>query len=196
MVRACLLSLALISSTGQAVASGWPPTERVVTYAISGADGRALYDQIGRKGPRVGVGQRPVIAHTTFDLKWGRDYRKDGAGCRMSRVQPFLSITYTLPDARGLSGGLSRKWQTFIAGIDRHERQHGAYARMLAEEILAQTKDLTTDSDNANCDGLRQAVQREVADAFGRYKSRNADFERTEMSSGGNVQQLIIGLVQ
>ncbi|MEO0636102.1 MAG: DUF922 domain-containing protein [Pseudomonadota bacterium] len=201
MVRAWLTALFLtlglaLATLGSAWASGWPPTERIVTYSVSGADGRAIYDDIGRKGPRITEAQRPVIAHMTFDLKWGRDYKKTGAGCVLTRVQPFLTITYTLPKAEGVSGELARKWQVFAAGIEVHERQHGAYARMLAEEILAQTRDLTTASDNANCDGLRAAVQVEVADAFSRYKARNLEFETREMSAGGNVHQLILGLVQ
>jgi predicted secreted Zn-dependent protease len=169
--------------------------ESTKTYAISGTTPLALYQSIGAKGPLVGT--RRVIAHTTFDLKWGRDYVKNGAGCRLTRAQPFLSVTYTLPrPASNLSGDVARRWQRFIEGIEAHEFQHGVFVQQMTTEIRDGTAVLTTDQDNANCDALRQKVQGVVAQAFNRYKARNREFEVSEMSQGGNVHQLVLALLE
>ena len=41
----------------------------------------------------------------------------------------------------------------------------------------------------------RQGIQVPLKAAFERYKARNRSFEESEMKKGGNVQQLILELV-
>ena len=52
--------------------------EVVNTYAVSGVTGRALYDSIGERGPKVGIAR--AIAHTTFDRMTGDGWVKATTG--------------------------------------------------------------------------------------------------------------------
>ena len=169
--------------------------EVVKTYAISGTTGIALYQSIGAKGPRLRGGLSSAIAKTDFDLKWGRDYRRDGNDCVLAAVRPFLTITYTLPKPTGkLAPDLAARWRVFIAGIRAHEAVHGKYVVEMAQDIYDTTLGFRQPND-PNCKKIRSGIQAPLKAAFARYKARNRAFEQAEMASGGNIQQLILELI-
>lgn len=171
------------------------PTEVVKTYAISGTSGMALYQSIGANGPLLRGGAASAIAKTDFDLKWGRDYKRDGNDCVLAVVRPFLTITYTLPKpADRLPPDVAARWQTFIAGIRAHEAVHGQYVTEMAQQIYDTTLGYRQKND-PNCKTIRNAIQTPLKAAFTRYKARNRAFEQAEMAAGGNVQGLILELV-
>ncbi len=165
------------------------------TYAISGTSGLALYKSIGARGPRLRKGASSAIAQTDFDLKWGRDYKRDGNDCVLAVVRPFLTITYTLPKpAKKLAPDVAARWRIFIKGIRAHEAVHGQYITEMAQEIYDTTLGFRQQND-PNCKTIRNAIQAPLKAAFVRYKTRNRTFEQDEMSAGGNVQQLILQLI-
>lgn len=170
-------------------------TEVEKTYAISGTTGMALYESIGTRGPRIRGGASSAIAKTDFDLKWGRDYKRDGKDCVLAVVRPFLTITYTLPKpAQSLAPDVAARWRVFIDGIRAHEAVHGGYVADMAQEIYDTTLGFRQPND-PNCKTIRNAIQAPLKAAFERYKARNRAFEQAEMGAGGNIQQLILGLV-
>lgn len=170
-------------------------TEVEKTYAISGTTGLALYKSIGTSGPRIRGGISSAIAKTDFDLKWGRDYKRDGNDCVLAVVRPFLTITYTLPKPAGnLPADVAARWRVFIDGIRAHEAVHGQYVTEMAQDIYDTTLGFRQKND-PNCKAIRNAIQTPLKAAFARYKARNRAFEQEEMSAGGNVRQLILGLV-
>lgn len=169
--------------------------EVVKTYAISGTTGLALYQSIGAHGPRIRGGASSAIAKTDFDLKWGRDYKRDGKDCVLAVVRPFLTITYTLPKpAKNLAPDVAARWRVFIAGIRAHEAVHGQYITEMAQDIYDTTLGFRQKND-PNCRAIRNAIQTPLKAAFARYKARNHAFEEAEMGTGGNVQRLILGLI-
>jgi predicted secreted Zn-dependent protease len=177
-----------------ASAQDWKAEEREKTYAVSGANGLELYRSIGEKGPKVGVGT--VIAHTTFDLKWRRDYRPQPDGsCRLASARPFLTIVYTLPKPSGkLPAPLAARWQTFIDGIRRHERVHGEHIREMVERIISTTVGVSV-PDDPGCKKIRQVIQDPLAAASNEQRQRSRDFDRVEMNDGGNVHRLVLALL-
>ncbi len=166
------------------------------TYAISGSTGKALYVSIGERGPRLRGGASSAIAKTDFDLKWGRDYVREGNGCVLKAARPFLTVTYTLPEPVGpLPSETAARWRVFIAGIRAHEAVHGRYVEEMAQEIYDATVGFRQQND-PGCKAIRDAIQAPLKAAYARYKAKNAAFERSEMAPGGNIHRLIADLVR
>lgn len=187
--------LLLWAGSSAAVAAEWKPNESTVHYAIQGTDAPSLYQSIGKNGPEL-KGLRRAMAHTTWDLKWRRNYQPQAQGCVLKSALPFLTITYTLPKpANTLSGNTAAKWNTFYNGINAHELIHGDLIRKMTQNIINDTVGLSTQTDNANCDQLRADVLEKVAARFGEYQNWSNGFDREEMSSGGNVHQLVLNFL-
>lgn len=165
------------------------------TYAISGTTGAALYQSIGANGPRIRSGAASAIAQTDFDLKWGRDYRRDGTDCVLAAARPFLTITYTFPKpAENLAPDVAARWRSFIAGIRAHETVHGKYITAMAQDIFDTTVGFRQPND-PSCKKIRNGIQAPLKAAFARYKARTRAFEEAEMGAGGHVRRLILGLI-
>ncbi|MCO5060348.1 MAG: DUF922 domain-containing protein [Rhizobiaceae bacterium] len=177
-----------------ASATDWPVNEQTKTYAISGSTGSELYFSIGERGPRVGSGR--AIAHTTFDLKWSRDYRPQPDGsCLLAAARPFITIIYTIPKPSGqLPAATRRLWDVFIDGIRRHEKVHGDQIREMVERIHATTVGLSVPND-PGCREIRKAIQAPLAAASQEQRRRSAEYDREEMRDGGAVHSLILNLV-
>lgn len=171
----------------------WRPVERVEPYAISGASGLELYASIGERGPKAGVGR--VIAYTDFKLTWSRDYREAGGACTLATARPKLIITYRLPKPRGkLPPATARRWETFISGVEAHERVHGEMIVDMVREIEAATVGLTVE-DDPGCRKIRAVMKERLGAISARQRQKSRDFDRVEMSNGGNVHALILALV-
>ena len=188
-----LLPAAFLSLTLPAQAADWQPVERVTPYAISGATSPELYASIGVSGPLIG--KTRTIALTSWDLKWRRNYQPQGSACRLVSAKPFLTITTTLPKpAAKLGDSAARLWKTFVDGIAAHEKVHAADIRAMVEGIIAATVGLTIQND-PQCKLIRAEVLKIVKAANEDYKAKSRAFDRAEMSDGGNVQLIILALV-
>lgn len=171
----------------------WKPAEKVETYAIDGTTGLALYRSIGERGPKVGPTR--AIAYTTFDLKWSRDYREEGGGCRLAAVKPWLTIIYKLPQApAGLPPDTAVRWQRFIEGIRAHERVHGDIIIDMVKEIEAFSTGLSAEND-PGCKKVRAKLQQRLGELSNAQRQKSRDFDRAELGQGGNVHQLVLALV-
>jgi predicted secreted Zn-dependent protease len=180
--------------TVPAFAADWTAKEQVKPYKVSGATGIELYEAIGAKGPLLG-GSR-TIATTTFDLKWRRDYQPQPDGsCRLVSAIPFLTIIYVWPEAaRKLAEPTASLWKRFIDGSRKHERVPGDHMREMTQRILDTTVGLTV-ADDPGCKKIRQEMQIPLAAASDEQRQRSREFDQVEMSDGGNVHQLLLGLV-
>ncbi|RVG07801.1 DUF922 domain-containing protein, partial [Sinorhizobium meliloti] len=126
--RTCFL-LACVLMTPAAARAEWQAVEKIKTYAITGQSGPELYASIGERGPQVG-GLGRAIAHTSFKLTWRRKYEERDGACVLASALPKLTITYTLPELAGkLPAGIETHWQTFIAGVKKHELVHGDFIK-------------------------------------------------------------------
>lgn len=192
-VRLCLPAAALVALPLAAHAE-WKPVEKVETYAISGQSGIELYRSIGENGPNVGITR--AIAHTNFKLTWGvRDYKPSGKACVLTAAQPKLIITYTLPSPSApLPPAVQKSWEVFLAGVSAHEKVHGASMIKMVHDIEAATDGLTV-PDDPKCSKTRAEVVRRL-DAISKARVQaSRDFDRVELGQGGNLQKLILALV-
>jgi predicted secreted Zn-dependent protease len=171
----------------------WRAVEEVRPYSISGKTGAELYESIGARGPEVGAGR--VIAHTTFKLTWTRKYEAQGNACVITTNRPKLIITYTLPKpSAALPAVVQSSWESFIAGVRAHERVHGETIKEMVKEIEMMSIGLTV-ADDPDCKKIRIELTRRLGEISARQRQAGRDFDKVEMGDGGNIQQLILKLV-
>ncbi|THK39393.1 DUF922 domain-containing protein [Ensifer sp. MPMI2T] len=191
-VLSCLLAACVVALPAIA-RSEWQAVEKVQTYAISGETGAELYASIGERGPKLG----PVraIAHTDFKLTWTRKYEPQGDACVLSTARPKLTITYMLPrPAKALPEGARENWETFIAGVHKHERVHGDFIKDMVRQIESASVGLTV-PDDPTCRKIRTELTKRLGALSLAQRQRSRDFDQVELSDGGNVHQLILKLV-
>ncbi|HEU4985469.1 MAG TPA: DUF922 domain-containing protein [Rhizobiaceae bacterium] len=174
--------------------AGWQAVERVEAYAISGKTGIELYRSIGDNGPKVGVGR--TIAYTDFKLLWSRDYRPQPDGsCVLVSARPSLTITYRLPRPKGELPAVTRRlWERFIEGVTAHEKVHGEIITDMVKKIEAISVGLTV-ADDPECRKIRAELTSYLGELSQEQRRRSREFDKAEMSKGGNVHQLILALV-
>lgn len=189
-----VLAAGLLFAAPSLAAAQWAPAEQVKTYTVSGSTGMELYSQIGEKGPLVG-GQMRTIAHTDFKLLWSRNYQPQADGsCKLVSARPSLTLIYTLPKAGKMPASLKVKWDTFANGVRRHERVHGDMIVEMVKEIEAVSVGLSA-ADDPKCQKIRQDLTAKLGEISRGNRERHRDYDKLEMSNGGNVHQLILKLV-
>ncbi|WP_407932799.1 DUF922 domain-containing Zn-dependent protease [Brucella pseudogrignonensis] len=171
----------------------WKAVETIKPYAISGRTGPQLYESIGERGPKAGKSR--VIAHTTFVLTWDRKFDNSNNGCTIVSAKPKLKITYTLPKpSQKLSSPVKENWERFYDGIYKHELVHGDTAKDMTREIVRTTVGLSIPND-PKCQKMRRELINRINALVAVQRQQGRDFDRVEMGSGGNVEQLILALV-
>jgi predicted secreted Zn-dependent protease len=176
-----------------ALAQDFKHTQQIKTYAISGTTPMELYQSIGNRGPEVGV---QAIAYTTFKLTWRRDYQpqKDGS-CILVSAKPNLNLIYMLPKpSRALPGDVASGWKRFLSGIETHEHEHGRHVIEMVQAIKDYSTGLRAEND-PKCQRVRDVLQKRLGELSKDQRARGADFDRAEMSPGGNVHQLILSFL-
>jgi predicted secreted Zn-dependent protease len=172
----------------------WQAVEKVETYAIAGQSGAELYASIGERGPLIGSRTR-VIAHTNFKLTWQRKYERQGNACTLVSARPKLIITYTLPKpAESLPASTRGRWETFIAGVQAHEAVHGGTIKDMVKAIEAATIGLSV-PDDPDCRKIRVEMTKRLSELSLAQRQKGRDFDRVEMGEGGNIQQMVLRLV-
>lgn len=191
--RLCVL-LACLALAPAAALGEWQAVEKVQTYQIAGLSGPELYASIGERGPKVG-GLSRAIAHTSFKLTWTRKYEAQGDACVLVSAVPRLAITYTLPKpAKPLPVGTMKRWEVFISGVHRHELVHGEYIKEMVRKIEATTVGLTVPAD-PKCRKIKAEMTKRLGALSNAQRQQSRQFDRAELSNGGNVHQLILQLV-
>ncbi|TCU25589.1 putative secreted Zn-dependent protease [Rhizobium azibense] len=190
-IQFCLMTALTIPAAAQAE---WQAIEQVTPYAITGKSGAELYTSIGENGPRAGIGR--VIAHTTFKLTWTRKYEPQAdMSCRLTVARPKLIITYTLPrPTTQLPPATKASWDSFITGVETHERWHGETIKQMVKAIEAYSLGLTA-ADDPECSKIRLVLTKRLGELSGYQRQQGRDFDKVEMGEGGNIKQLILKLV-
>jgi predicted secreted Zn-dependent protease len=190
------LALVLAAPALQAAEpQGWKPNVKVETYAISGQSSRALYASIGEHGPMVRGGKTRAIAYTDFKLTWQRTYENPNGGCVLSAARPTVTIVYRFPKpAEKLPPEVKANWDRFYAGIAAHEHQHGEFITAMVSRMVKESVGLSADND-PTCKKVRGELTRRLGAASREKGQKDLNFDRTEMSDGGNVRQLVMTFV-
>ncbi|MEX0955481.1 MAG: DUF922 domain-containing protein [Rhizobiaceae bacterium] len=194
-MKTCVrIALAAACLAATPVHADWQAAERIETYKIEGRSGIALYRSIGERGPKAGPGR--AIAYTDFKLLWSRDYqqRADGS-CVLATARPSLTLNYRWPEApRDLEPQTAARWEVFIEGIRAHERVHGAMIVEMVKKIEAFSTGLAVAND-PGCKKVRATLQKRLGELSQEQRQASRNFDRVELSQGGNVHQLVLGLV-
>lgn len=189
-----LAACACLAASPAVAAAGWKPVEQVKTYAVHGETGAALYKSIGERGPEIGNGMR-TIAHTSFKLTWTRKYEVQNGACVLTVARPKLIITYVVPKpANKLPPAVQAQWDKFSSGVLAHEKVHGEHIKEMVRDIEAATLGFSV-PDDAACKKIREQMTVRLGALSQTQRQRGRDFDRMEMSEGGNIHQLILGLV-
>lgn len=190
-----LLAALCVALLSTAALAQWQPVEKTETYAVSGKSGAELYASIGQRGPQLGTSGMRSIAHTNFKLTWSRDYRPKGKGCILATARPKLIITYMLPKPSGQLPPLtSKNWDVFIEGVRKHELVHGDFIKDMVREIERISIGFTV-ADDPGCRKIRTELTQHLSRLSQEQRQRSRDFDRDELSEGGNIHQLILRLV-
>jgi predicted secreted Zn-dependent protease len=191
VLSVCLLFCSLPERT--TAETSLEAVEKVETYAISGSSGIELYRSIGEHGPKSRNGR--AVALTDYRLTWTRKYVPEGGNCRLTTAIPhFMLITHLPRPAGRLPARTQALWNTFIAGITAHERVHGEIIKDTVKAIRVGTEGLSV-QDDPSCRKIRAEVTKRVTALAAEMRRKNRDFDAVEMGKGGNVQQLILALV-
>jgi predicted secreted Zn-dependent protease len=189
-----LILLACMGSSPEIAQAEWQAIEKVQTYSIAGRTGPELYDSIGARGPEVANKVR-AIAHTNFKLTWTRKYEPQGDACVLVSARPKLIITYVLPKPAGrLPEPVRTGWETFINGVRDHEKVHGTFIKEMVGEIESASIGLSV-ADDADCQKIRLSLKERLSAISRAQQQRSRDFDRAELTEGGNIHQLILSLV-
>lgn len=192
-VRFCLL-IGCLASQSVAARAEWQAIEKVQAYSIAGRTGAELYASIGERGPKAGGGGR-AIAFTNFKLTWTRKYEPQGDACVLVSARPKLTITYTLPKpAERLPAATARNWDIFITGVQKHELVHGDQIKDMVRKIEATSVGLTVSGD-PKCQKIRVELTTRLGELSRAQRQQSRDFDRAELSNGGNIHQLVLTLV-
>ncbi|WP_245281380.1 DUF922 domain-containing Zn-dependent protease [Rhizobium sp. AAP43] len=192
MIKQAIISLVAAASLfgSNVSAQSWEPIEKIEHYSIKGTAPMELYQSIGERGPKLGLGR--VIAHTSFKLTWQRDYQQQGADCVLATAKPKLIITYTLPKpTQKLPSNVQAKWDRFYDGIAAHEKLHGQFMQDLTQQIQDVSIGLSAQND-PGCKKVRAALQAQLKPISDAHGARHSEYDQVEMSPGGAVHQLIL----
>ena len=75
-----------------------------------------------------------------------------------------------------------------------HEKIHGDIIKDMVRQIEASTVGLTV-ADDPRCSKIRAEMKKRLSALSLAQRQRSKEFDRTEMSDGGNIHQLILKLV-
>ncbi len=183
--------MALLPNAAQA---DWQAIENVQPYSVAGKTGAELYASIGERGPKVGNSGR-AIAFTNFKLTWTRKYEPQGNACVLAVARPKLIITYVLPKpAERLPAPVVKKWETFISGVHKHELVHGDLIKDMVKKIEAVSVGLSV-ADDPKCQKIRTELTARLGELSRSQRQQSRDFDRAELSNGGNIHQLVLALI-
>ncbi|WP_349252063.1 DUF922 domain-containing protein [Ciceribacter sp. L1K23] len=193
LAKAAFSAGIMVGATVTSANAEWQAIDKVETYPVRGSTGAELYASIGENGPKLGIAR--TIAHTSFRLTWKRDYQTRGTDCVLASAVPTLVITTVLPKpAVPLSGPLQQSWQTFIDGVTAHERVHGDHIKAMVKEIEKATIGLAEPND-PQCRKIREKMQPVLGEISRAERQKQREFDQVEFANGGNVQRLILALV-
>ena len=183
--------MALVPNVAQA---DWQAVENVQPYSVAGKTGAELYASIGERGPKIGNGGR-AMAYTNFKLTWTRKYEPRGNACVLAVARPKLIITYVLPKpAERLPASVAKKWDTFISGVRQHELVHGDLIKDMVKKIEAVSVGLSV-ADDPKCQKIRTELTARLGELSRAQRQQSRDFDRAELSNGGNIHQLVLALI-
>ncbi len=112
----------------------------------------------------------------------------------LASALPKLTITYTLPKLAGkLPANIEGRWQTFIAGVRKHELVHCDFIKEMVGPSSRHRGPHRCRRSPMPQD--KSEMTKRLGEISRTQRQKSRDFDRAELSDGGNVHQLILNLV-
>jgi predicted secreted Zn-dependent protease len=183
-------ALTMLLAASVSANAGVRATATTSTYKISGGSGQELIQEMDRKGPRQGY-QAKAIAQTSYDVKWNLGWQVKGGVCTPSQANAIVRIKYRYPQLVGTSSpNLKNRWARFLAGVRKHEEQHGRIAIQMvsaAQKSIARIRS----AGDPNCVRAKQEASRIMLVTSDQYEAYQRQFDAVEHQPGGNVERLV-----
>ncbi len=117
---------------------------KYVYYDILGDTARELYDQMDRRGPRIGGNSSGrAIGMAMADYDWSAKCICKGSRCHLKVTAFVLNETIVLPrwtPPRGTSHRLVSSWGHFATMVKKHELTHRDIDVRVGKDLLRQLK--------------------------------------------------------
>jgi len=165
---------------------------KVERYDISGETPRELFLSMVKRGPKDGFRSR-AIAQTQYHTDWSTTLSYANGACQVVRAEPRATITYIYPQPPAAMRN-TRRWNRFMAGIMRHERQHGRYVHEMLAEARKSILGLNAAGDE-DCNRTRAEMKRRVGRIHDLYEVKQRAFDVREHKDGANIDRLIKAFV-
>lgn len=187
------ISILIATAIGGALVSGPAKAkviikERTKYYRVSGKTGEQVYQQMLRKGPRIGRSKEHYIATATIDFAISRidgyEWRNQ---CVIRDLDVVISVVYQIPKwtpPKGASQQLMRAWEGFVAHIWRHERRHTAIAKATAYELWRAIKGVKGTL-SKKCDDMIVPAEQRAKRIYSRYHEKQDRFDASAFGDGG-----------
>ena len=188
------LGVAAVTATDLPAAAASIATT-IKTYPVAGRSGEELLRSMNKHGPKHGFLSR-AIAQTQYTIEWDVKVDTRGANCRLQRARAIMQMTYTYPKpSSNLTPAMRRKWDAFMAGVRKHEENHGTLARQMVNRAERSVAGLRVAND-PNCRKTTALVKERVAAIYLEYEAKQVVFDKREHREGGNIYRLIAILMK
>lgn len=190
-----LAALILCGSAGDAAAESGVIVEKMKRYEITGRTAEELFQSMTKHGPRAEHSSR-AIAQTQYKTDWNATLSYVNGACRVTKADPGATITYIFPQLPpGIDPAIKQRWAKFMAGIEKHERQHGKYVRAMLRDAKKSITGLSIKGDQ-NCQRTHNEAKRRVDRIHEAYEAKQREFDRREHQDGANIDRLIRAFVR
>ncbi|MCO5063095.1 MAG: DUF922 domain-containing protein [Rhizobiaceae bacterium] len=194
MRTAILASLIVCLAGGVCAQEREGITVKVTYYDITGDTPRDMFVSMVKRGPKDGFRSR-AIAQTQYHTEWNTTLSSSNGVCRVTRAEPRAIITYIYPkQPSGMNKSTTARWNRFMAGITRHERQHGRYVREMLAEARKSILGMKTENDES-CRRTRAEMKKRVNRIHDLYEAKQVAFDEREHKDGANIDRLIKAFV-
>ncbi|MEZ5811268.1 MAG: DUF922 domain-containing protein [Rhizobiaceae bacterium] len=168
-------------------------------YTVSGRNGEQIYNQLRRKGPRIGGSKGHYVATATIsfairniDAYGWRDQ------CVIRNMDVVLTVVYRIPKwnrPKGASRELTRAWEDFLSHVWRHEKQHVGIAKDTAYELWRALKGVKG-TRSKQCKDMLKPAERRAKAIYKRHGQKQDRFDASSFGDGGRQFRYDRRLVQ
>ena len=144
-------------------------------YSIHGSTATELRAQMRKLGPLED--NHPYDAYTRYHVKWRFQLINDNGSCRLVNIRVTADVNYTYPeweDYSSASSALQGNWDSYLAKLKNHERQHGKHGLFAAHEIDEMLVHLPAMS---SCGALEKKANERAYEILGKYQQADVVYD-------------------
>ena len=153
------------------------------TYSANAQEGKTIYESLIAVSP-IKSGDKRFLGHTKWFVNWKfRFLRDDGRGCKITRVDVYVSGKILLPELIGGDAVKRKKFAVFLENLRTHEMGHYQIGLSIGKEI---ERGLLALPAHPNCDTLKENANRHARDIL--TAREDADEQYDALTKHGKTQ--------